>query len=387
MSICQKNECTGCSACANICPKNCIEMQYDEEGFLFPKIDAKKCINCGLCKKICPANTNFSAENQEKPKVIAAYANDKEILKNSSSGGIFSILSDWILKQNGVIFGAKLHKNMEFFHVKAENKKSYEEMRGSKYIQSEIRETYKEAKNAIENGRKVLFVGCPCQIAGLYSVLNKKPENLITVDLICHGVGSRKFFNKYIQEKEKKYKDKIKYISFRDKKYGYSRYTTKIIFNNRKPKYIKAYRDSYMASYMKLGIYRESCYNCKFAKIPRVGDITLGDFKGIKDKKMIENFEKGISVVLLNNSKANKIFEEIKDKIQWVERPLEEAISSNMNITKPNKRPDSRNYILKEEGSTNKLQKKYHKIRFREHIANILGRKLTKKLIKIVKGK
>ena len=274
--------------------------------------------------------------------------------------------------------------NLKLFHTIAENKKEYEKMRGSKYIQSEIRNSYKEAKKYLEQNRMVLFIGCPCQIAGLYAFLkNKEYENLITVDLICHGVGSLKFFNKYIKEKEQKYKDKIIAISFRDKKMGYSKYLTKLTFKTRKPIYINAINDSYMTAYMKCGIYREACYQCKFAKIPRIGDITIGDFREINDKNLAtDRYEKGISVILLNNEKADNVFNNIKYNLVYIERKLEEATSTNRNITKPNIRPNGREYILKESGNTKSLQKKYFKRRYREYVANILGHKIISKIRK-----
>lgn len=378
MEICKKEFCTGCSACMNICPQECISMKINDEGFLYPEIDKSKCVNCGLCRKICPANSEIKRENRRKPKTIGAYNKDEKVLLNSSSGGVFSVLADYILSQNGVIYGAVLNENMKVYHAKAESKNEYEKMRGSKYLQSEIKFSYNETKKYLKEGRKVLFIGCPCQIAGLYATLDKEYENLITVDLICHGVGSKKFFDKYVKEKEEKYKDKIVGISFRDKKNGYSKFTTKIVFKKRKPIFIKSINDSYMTTYIKQGIYRESCYTCKFASIPRIGDITLGDFKGIKDKNMEKDFEKGISVVLLNNNKADKIFDVIKEKLNWTERPLEEATSSNRNIIEPSIRPTNRDKILKDDGTTKELQKKYYKRKKREYIADILGRKVLK---------
>ncbi len=381
--ICNKEKCTGCSACYNICPKKCISMEYDDEGFIYPLIDKNKCVNCGMCRKVCPIINDIKNDNRIEPKTICAYHIDDKILEDSSSGGVFTALADYVIRQKGIVIGAMMNENLELFHTKAEKREEYEKMRGSKYLQSEIRDNYIEAKKYLEQNKLVLFIGCPCQIAGLYGFLeNKYYENLITVDLICHGAASKRFFDKYIEEKEKKYKNKIKSISFRDKKRGYSKYITKITFENGKEIYINAIKDSYMTSYMKYSIYRESCYQCKFAKLPRIADFTIGDFREIKDKSIIDRYEKGISVILLNNKKSDIIFNCIKKDLACIERPLEEATSTNRNITKPSIRPDGRSYILKEEGTTKELQRKYCKRLFKEYIANMLGYKIMLKLRK-----
>lgn len=336
-----------------------------------------------MCKRICPAINEVKINNREKPKTLAAHNKEEEDLKNSTSGGIFSVLADYVIENNGVVYGAAMNENLELQHIKAETKDEYKKMRGSKYIQSKIGNSYNEIKAYLEQNRTVLFVGCPCQVAGLYAFLGKKVyENLITADLVCHGVGSKLFFDKYIKEMEKKYDDKIVGISFRSKKNGYTKFTTELILKNHKPIYIKALNDSYMSVYMKYGIYRESCYKCKFAKIPRVGDFTLGDFKGIKNEEMQKKIEKGISVILLNNEKADKIFAEIVNKVEYVERPLNEATSTNRNITKPTIRPNTRDVILKEEGNTKQLQKKYFKRKIKEYIADALGYKVMRKIKK-----
>ncbi len=386
--ICEKNKCTGCGACKNICPKNCVELKYNEEGFLFPVIDKEVCIRCGLCKKVCPSNYELENNNNSKPLTYGGYYYNEETLLKSSSGGIFAALADYILKEGGVICGASVNDDLIVEHIIATNKDEYQKMHGSKYIQSDTKNTFSDIKKYLLNNQKVLFVGTGCQVAGLYNYLGemKNNNNLFTVDLICHGVGSVNIFNKYINYLEKKYNDKVTNVSFRSKKNGWRTFTTKISFRERKPIYIKAVNDLYMICYVNEAIYRESCYNCPYASLPRIADITLGDFVGI-DKKLfdVKQYEKGISVILVNNKQGETIINKIKDNLVLHERNLDEAVKTNKNIAKPSSRPFSRNFILQENNDIIKLQRKYCKVKFKQHIANILGYKNVEKIKSIIK--
>ena len=220
IEITEQVKCTGCSACANICPKQCISMVADLEGFLYPSVDTKECINCGLCEKICP----ILKKNPIKSDDIIAYAamlNNTDIRLESSSGGVFTAIAESVIDKNGVVFGAELDENFNVIHTYVETKEELKKFRGSKYVQSVIGETYKRAKGFLDQGRFVLFTGTPCQIGGLYAYLNKDYDNLITQDLICHGVPSPMVWRKYLEFREDISHAGVRRMSFRHKKYGW----------------------------------------------------------------------------------------------------------------------------------------------------------------------
>lgn len=333
-----KNMCCGCSACSNICPRNCIKMKSDKEGFLYPETDESVCVKCGLCKKVCPAlNHNPPAHD------VHAYAcknNDTDIQKNSSSGGAFSAFAEYVLEQNGVVFGAIFDENFRVVHGYAENKYELEKMRGSKYVQSDIACSYKNAQQFLESGRLVLFSGTSCQVAGLHSYLRKHYDNLICIDVICHGVPSPLVFKKYIDEMEQKYESNAENIKFRDKTEGWGNFSMKIDFHK------KHYRqtvdkDIYLRGFVQNLYLRPSCYSCRYKGLTAKSDISLADFWGIKN--ILPDFydENGVSLVLLNTKAGKNLFEKIKNTIEYSPSSLEHAELCNHAITeppKPNKR-------------------------------------------------
>ena len=388
--ICDKNMCTGCGMCANICPKKCINLQEQEDGFIYPVIDDKQCINCQLCKINCPSN-NKRSYNTTEPVTIAAFYENPKILQQSTSGGIFFAIAECILERNGKIYGAVMDNKLSVHHSVATNERECEKMQGSKYIQSDTKYTYQNAKTDLEEGKYVLYIGTPCQIAGLYAFLkNKYYEKLVTIDLICHGVGSEKLFKKYIKYLEQKYKQKVTTIKFRSKKNGYGKFTVEIILENGKSVYIASINDIYMSMYYKKGIYRESCYNCQYAKIPRIGNISIGDFRSLSEDSEVykKSKNRGVSVILLNNKKGEEIFEKIKNKLCYEERELYEIISTNHNVSKPTIRPQYRDLILDDkEENIKKLQRKYCKRLKRELIAEFIGSKNVKIIKRIIRMK
>lgn len=360
-------------------------MKYDDEGFIFPIVDEQRCINCNKCRENCPSLSGLTNNNYKEPITIGCWNKNQDTLKKSSSGGVFAAIAGDILKKDGVVVGCVMDKNLNVYHTIAKSSEEITEMHGSKYIQSETHDIYENMRALLDEGKRVLFVGCPCQVAGVYAYLkDKEYKNLITVDLVCHGVGSKKFFDKYIEEMSHKYKDKVVGVSFRSKKNGWRNFTTRLSFTTRPPVYIPAIKDSYMTCYLQKAIYRRSCYKCKYAKLPRVGDMTIGDFVGI-DRNQISkrDYYNGVSVILLNNNKGKHYFENIKSNLNWLERPLQEATSTNSNIIEPSIMPDSRKFILSDYGTVEQLKNKYCKYSLKVRIANVLGDDVVRVLKKI----
>lgn len=314
--------CTGCYGCLNICPiENAIEFKLSEDGFYKPFL-TEKCINCGKCQEACPILKNSNKNLESNLEIYSCWSKDKNILKSSSSGGIFSELAKFILINNGIVYGAKWEKG-EITHSAIHNISELEKLKKSKYLQSKIENSYREVKKYLEEGKVVLFVGTPCQIGALTSIVNNK--NLITVDLICHGVPSYNIYNKYINENfEGNIKNII--IDFRNKDINWENFN---VVYYEKEKILKSNfhkEDNFFRGFLADIFLNKACYNCRFRSIPRGADITLGDFWGVP--KELKNLE-GTSVVFLNNEKGKEIFEKIKNNIEYKKTELEVVYRAN----------------------------------------------------------
>lgn len=333
-------ECTGCYACYNVCPQNAITMDEDNYGFQYPTINKEKCINCGLCEKICPVLHKEKVNNQ--PKAYACINKNENIRKQSSSGGIFTLLAEKILDLGGVVFGAQFDEDFNVIHSYVENKEDLYKFRGSKYVQSQIGASFKKVRQFLNEGRCVLFTGTPCQIEGLYSYLSKEYEKLYTQDIICHGIPSPKVWRKYIKSIEDAKKYKLTNANFRNKTTGWLTYSFKYQLENKKIYTEYSFENKYMQLFLKSIILRESCYNCHFKSKNRKSDITLADFWGIQNvvPKMFDN--KGTSLVIVNSQKGNELFNKIKQDIKYIENDFEESIKYNPSMTKSTERPKSR---------------------------------------------
>lgn len=303
-----KKQCTGCGACYSKCPKGAIEMKLNSEGFLYPQIDRNKCIDCGLCYKICPAVNPIDL--CARPEVYAAWA-DEETRAKSSSGGFFSVMANYVLENGGAVCGAKFANNYEkVVHGWVERKEDLWEIRGSKYLQSEIGDTFKQAKAFLDAGRMVLYSGCPCQIAGIKKYLGKEYENLILADIVCHGVPSPKAYRSYILEKANGVP--IEKMDFREKQHwGWG--TASSLFKKDGTVYREnCFKDHYWVGFLSGLITRECCSICPYTQLSRIGDFTIGDFWGVKavDERLDDS--KGTSLVFVNTSKGKKLFKELK---------------------------------------------------------------------------
>ena len=279
--ICAEELCTGCGACAEICSCGCIQMTADAEGFLRPQIDEAACIGCGLCEKRCPA-VHAQPESPKKAELFAAVAKKEQLRTESSSGGIFSVLAGCVLQQGGIVFGAAFSKDCRTVqHISVDTAEKLALLRSSKYVQSEIGRSYREAKDYLDSGRSVLFCGTPCQIAGLKAFLARPYENLLCVDVICHGVPSAKIWRRYLDMLEERNQSKCSAVNFRDKSYGWADFRIKISFDNGTIRMHRQMADPYFRGFCANLFLRPSCYQCQFKGKNSCADITLGDFWGL----------------------------------------------------------------------------------------------------------
>lgn len=332
VSISNKAECTGCSACASVCPQKCISMEMDSEGFLYPKVDIQRCISCDLCGKICPVH--FPVMIKQKPlKTLAAISNNSLVRFKSSSGGIFSLLSNIIIEDGGEIWGASFDAEWRVVHQCAQNKNELEIFRGAKYLQSDVRCSFGKIEYSLKKGKPVLFSGTPCQVAGLKKFLRREYKNLYTVDLVCHGVPSFKVFNAFLREQfgEKQIVD----ISFRDKTTGWKSYNLRVRYLEngvlKKERYLRE-NNVYMNGFISNLYLRPSCYQCPSKCGVSGSDITLGDFWGIEKAAPEMDDGKGTSLVLLNTFKGEDIFNMIKPFVFCKELPYDIAVQGNVSL-------------------------------------------------------
>ncbi|WP_278979025.1 Coenzyme F420 hydrogenase/dehydrogenase, beta subunit C-terminal domain [Alistipes finegoldii] len=323
ISIASKEMCCGCAACEQRCPTSCIVMREDEEGFLYPQTDTSKCIDCGLCEKVCPV---LNQGEKRKPLHVYAAKNQKTRIRlQSSSGGIFIHIAEQIIQKNGVVFGARFDENWAVEHACTETLEGLAAMRGSKYVQSRIGRTYRQAKEFLESGRPVLFSGTPCQIRGLKLFLAKEYENLLTVDLVCHGVPSPEIWRQYLHEtiarkgfkhanSELRATTQITGINFRDKTTGWQHFSLRFILRRETGSGLPEtadvsrihYKDPFFYCFLSHVTERYSCYACPAKELKSGSDITLGDFWGFRGTKDFPDDNNGISLLLINTDQGSK---------------------------------------------------------------------------------
>lgn len=342
-----KSECCGCTACIHSCPVSAISFSEDNEGFMYPEINQDLCINCGLCERVCPFE-HPDYRNDANPVVYASMLKDKTERKKSTSGGLFYALAKLIIERKGIVYGATLDNQLNVVHIGVEKMSDLGILRGSKYVQSDLNKVFVEIRNNLKSGRWVYFVGTGCQVAGLKSFLRKDYPTLVTSDLVCHGVPSQMLFNKHIQFLEQKYHGKVADYNFRDNANWEGCEMFRLTNHKGKSKQIRnsSYELSpYLYSFMYAFTYRYSCYNCKFARIPRQGDITLADYWECQRFFPRIDSSKGVSLILINNSKGHEIWNLIKDDVESYSSTVEDGAKYNANLVHVTKKPQIRESI------------------------------------------
>lgn len=359
-------ECSGCFACYSVCTHKAITMVENGEGFLVPRRNMDLCVHCGLCEKVCPVEHPVY-ENSETPDVFAAYSARER--RRSSSGGMFYAIARYVIGKGGVVFGAAYDKDLRVRHIAAADMAGLEQLRGSKYVQSHVGDAFKEAAARLKQGRLVYFTGTPCQIAGLKSFLRRRYDNLLTSDLVCHGVPSQWLFDKHLQYLSWREGSKVTSYSFRDGKYwtirekvDYADGKVSCEFDGNRSPYLYAFGLGYT--------YRRSCFDCKFARIPRQGDITLADYWGVGRFHPQMDDRGGVSLLLVNSAKGREVWnklvtEGVKNRsdvfqnrsdifrgksgtvrnardIKYMPSTLQKCSTYNSNVVRPTREPEAR---------------------------------------------
>lgn len=322
--ITDKTKCCGCSACASACPKACIEMKVDSEGFLYPVVSESDCMDCGKCNNVCPIE-HLNEEKVFQQKAYLVQHKDEIIRTDSTSGGAFTAIATYILTRGGVVFGAAYKHDFTVHHTYVEDVKSLSILRNSKYVESEIGKSYINAKFFLNQGRWVCFSGTPCQIEGLIAFLGKNYDKLVLVDIVCHGIPSPLIWKKYL-EYQRVHSYPQYNIRFRDKYYGYKYSTMSVLDNGRTIYHAGAEADPMLRAFFDDMIDRPACYSCNFKKRYRRSDFTLWDCFSVYDFNKNLDDDKGTSRVLVHSKKGNKIFDEIKTMINVYEVDPEKIV-------------------------------------------------------------
>ena len=339
-----KSKCTGCTACAEICPLNCVAMVPDEDGFLYPEIDRDMCAGCGRCETVCPVEDPVPRANTVEQS-YGLRAKDLDLRLNSSSGGAFSLLAETVLAQGGAVFGAAMAPDCKSVrHVMAENMEELAPLRGSKYLQSELGDTFRRVKAELVR-RPVLFSGTPCQVDGLNAYLGRGYENLLTVEVICHGAPTPKLWEKYIKDIEQRSGSQAERVNFRDKRYGWSSYMLCVKAGGRE---YGQKIDDYMRMFLRDLCLRPSCYQCPSKGLERSADLTIADFWGIGNVVPELDDDKGTSLVLVHTEKGQAALEAILPKTAWKQVDTTAALAGNPAMLRSVQKPAVRERFMED---------------------------------------
>jgi len=371
-----KEQCCGCSACVNICPLKAISMQMDDEGFYYPVIDFHKCVKCNLCESVCSAyNLDKRLNNDARtPIVYAAKVNDDAIRYNSSSGGVFSLLAEYILSENGIVYGVAMNDDLRrAIHVRITTVNQMPKVRGSKYLYSLTGTVFQDVKKDLDAGKKILFSGTPCQVCGLKYYLGKDYDNLLCVDVICHGIPSYLLWEEYFAYIKRIIRKPIKSVSFRSKKESWRSFGQELKTEN-KTLFFSKDEDIFLRLFLSDCCLRPSCYTC-FVKASRqyLSDLTLGDFWSINRVDNNFNDGKGISLVISRSNKGDTILSRVKSGLQLKMEDYKSSIQGN-SVDEQTPRPDGRDMIFIDLNrmSIKSVANKYSPLSFKEKTKSIL---------------
>lgn len=370
-------DCVGCRSCEQSCPQKCIAIEENSEGFLYPVIQEADCVKCGICLKKCPISKEI-AKKREPLEAFALKAKDIEFLRNSASGGASDLAVSAILDRGGYVYGAAYDENNGVCHIEVSDEEGRKKIQSSKYVQSDLRDTFSKAKARLETGTPVLFTGTPCQIAGLYSFLGKNYENLYTIDLICHGVPSPRFLKKYFEYQEKKLNEQIVSFNFRSKdKRGWgTQYLLKTKTKTKTKTKILAL-DKYGKHFMDGDCYRESCYRCRYTNLNRPGDLTVGDFWGVHQSHPEFFSPDGVSTVLVNTETGGNLLDAMRCKADVLPITMDAAVLKQRNLKQPTVRNEERNTFYTEMNSENFIRNMKVGLCLRERIKVLIPPKVV----------
>lgn len=348
--ICENEKCTGCTACKSICPKKCIRMEPDAYGFFHPEINVNECVDCGLCAKTCPVNNE--PELKEPIKTLAAINKNQHDYETATSGGIATMVTRFFVENGGVVYGAAMLPECHVRHIRIDSAKDVDKIKGSKYVQSDLENTFTSVREDLRAGRQVLFIGTPCQAAGLRKFVGREGSNLYVCDIVCHGVPSEEYLRRHLSGVADM--TEVKTVSFREKEGFYlsADGLSGKLYRRRN------YRDVYYLGFLKGLFYRSSCYTCQYATSKRVGDLTFGDFWGFDRTKgdFPAKTSHGLSCVLVNTKKGEEIMNACADKMLFMERETSEAVAGNKQLRNPSRK--HKNYV--------RFQKLYLKYGFKK---------------------
>lgn len=329
IELADKYSCTGCGACADACNNQAIRFVANDEGFNYPVIDNMNCVECGMCRRVCPILSSIRRNDAFSPRLYAAYAKDSSIRKESTSGGVYSILAHETYAEQGYVGGAVYDTDFSVLQI-VDNRDQLRDLRRSKYTQSNAVGIYKEIKTLLHNNEQVLFCGTPCQVAALHHYLGKEYTNLTSVDFLCRGVASPLLLRRYISELETKFAAKISSIQMKDKTYGWHLFSMRVEFEDGQVYCKDRHHDAFFRGYLQTDMFlRQSCYQCPFKNIPHASDLTFGDFWKIELLDQSFSQDEGISLVLINSRKGQSAFDKIRESLVWKEFDVDDLLKAN----------------------------------------------------------
>lgn len=346
-------DCCGCGACAAICPHNAITLQADNEGFVYPVVNDQACVNCGVCVTSCPIMTTARGRLGFIPDSYAAKNTNESIRQHSSSGGVFSVLAEYVIRQRGIVFGAALNDDLVVEHQFTDTLAGLERFRGSKYVQSATAHCYPLIKEFLLSNRVVLFSGTPCQIAGLKSFLKKDYQNLICIDIVCHGVPSPSVWKSYLMHIQSNASSKVCAASFRDKTHGWHNFSMKLVLENGKTLIYPNSNDAYMRAFLANYDLRPSCYRCAFKEHNSGADLSLADFWGIEHILPDFDDDQGTSLIIIGTPKGHQLLQNVAKQIHTIPVNYDDALKYNPAIVRSVVYPKERKHYIRDSSKYN----------------------------------